>query len=653
MRSPEWGGKRIVAILVSVDVLWHLFEIVVGPLGNELALLISTGLELFPQPLAVEVAFQGLILFAAFYQVIPAIFRPTIDSEAVAKGFRVLSSFQSTLLALPLLVALRIPEMSFGAAVATVGVFVFTIQVFAYYHTHRGEDDIFTGETPTQALRSMLGVWFTRVRSGSTEHTVERSTRSSNRWRDAEFAAAGSIAAVPALYCLFLGILGALGVNTFPILESVIAIWLLGDWLDGRRDLGPRSRKVLRGSKDLEGRIYSHLNVLRSGREGLYGMLVIVLGFSISVRLLQMGFAPSQVAHFEALLTELWRLGVSGAPLQAFLVPLEQLSWTMIPVSVGLFNLWYWYRMLQRLSYSVDRDDGEVDHSGPKRLVRRPPMDVFAIGWLLFAFTQLSALFAVARWLTPTGGPDALVGEVFGIVVAFAYWPALLLLCVISLLSQLSPTRRLYGMQRIEAFPFFELSREMVPRDPPQLGIPPDDDSDEHMSESDVRIVSIEVAIAGYLGINALTLLLGGLRGGVLRSVPPTGNVRLEAASSIALLGWQPLLTYLYISIGLLLLSVSIEQLPIDQEGGRDRILTLSDRTLAGGFHAPVFREILWILFAEFCIAIVVIQLAFQAPLPLFVMLIFGPFALIAVTMFSFSVCAVVSRLYDVLAAGS
>lgn len=146
MRSPAWDGKQILAILVSVDVLWNVFEIAIGAPGNELALFVSTGVELFSLSLPVEVAFQGVILFAAFYQAVPAIFRPAVDPEAVAKGFRVVASFQSTVLAVPLLVALRRPELSFVAAVTTVGVFVFTVQVFAYYHTHRSEHDLFTGE---------------------------------------------------------------------------------------------------------------------------------------------------------------------------------------------------------------------------------------------------------------------------------------------------------------------------------------------------------------------------------------------------------------------------------------------------------------------------------------------------------------------------
>lgn len=491
------------------------------------------------------------------------------------------------------------------------------------------------------------------VRVRSESNRVGRSTQSSNSWDDLEYAAAGSITAAPALYCLFLGIFGALGANTFPILESAIAIWLLGDWLDGRRDLGPRSEKILRGSEDLEGRIYSYLNVLRSGHEGLFGMLVVVTGFSISVRLLQMGLAPGQVTHLEMLLVEVWQLSVAGAALQVFFAPIEQLSWTVIPVAVGLFNLWYWYRLLQRLSYAVNSGGDEADAPGAERLVRRPELGIFVIGWMLFVLTQSSAIFAVARWLDPTGGPDALGGEVLGIEVAFAIWPALFVLWVVLLLFELSRTNRVYGMTRTDAVPFFELSRETVSRDRPQLGMQTAEDSAEPISESAVRIVSIEVAIVGYIGLNALLLPFGSIGGGVLRSVSPAGNTRLEVATSVASLGWQSLLIYLYVGLGFVLLSVSIDRLNIYQEAGSDKILRLTNSSLANGYRDPVFRKILWILFAELCIAIIVIQVAFQAPLPLYAMLIGGPFALLLIPIFSFCVCAVASRLYDAFVPGS
>ncbi len=646
MRVSEWSGKRVLAILVSVDVLWHLFDIVVSPLGNELAVIISTGLTVFPQSLAVEVALQGVILFAAFYQAIPAVFEPIVGAESVGERFRVVAASQSTLQAVPLLVALAIPESRFVAAVVSVGVFVFTVQVFAFYYTHHTEDDLFTGEAPTQILGSLFGVSIDRDLGESTDPTAERSIRSSNGWRDTEYVAAGSIAAAPALYCLFLGVLGALGANTFPILESAIALWLVVDWLDGRRDLGPRSRKILHGSEELEARIYSYLNVLRSGREGLYGMLVVVLGFSLSVRVLQMGFAPSQAAHITTVLAALWQLVRSGASLAAFIVPLEQVSWSVIPVTVGLYNIWYWYRLLQRLSYAVNSDGVDTGQHSPQRLVRRPPMDVLAVGWFLFASTQFSALIAVARRPNPTGGPEALVREVFGIPLAYGYlWPVLFLTAFGSLLFRLSSTRRVYGVQRADGFPFVTVSRETVPRDPPQLGMPSAEDAEEPIFESEIRTVSILVAIAGYLGFNALVLLLGSLSGGVVRSVPVSGTAGFETASTIASLSWQPLLTYLYIGLGLLLLSVAIDRLPIDQDNDSNRILRLTDVSVSDGVNAPVFRSILWLLFAELSIAIVVVQLAFQTPLPLFAMLIGGPFALIGVAIFSFVVCTIVSRL--------
>lgn len=648
MNPRTWGRKRVLAILVSVDVSWHLFESAVGVLGTELALIVSTGLELVPQPVGIELTFQGLILFAAFYQAVPVVFPPTVESDTATPRFRALSSILSTVLGLPLLIALTIPGAGFAAGVATIALFVFTTQVFVYYYRYRREDGIFTDELPTQILASLFRVRIERGVGQSDQQKNTDATQLSKNWSDTEHVAASCIGASSALCCLFLGLLGAVGANTFPILESIIAIWLLGGWLESQRELGPRSMRVLREIEDLELRVYSYLNVLRGGREGLYGILIVVLGFSISVRLLRTGVSPILTSHFQDLTNELWQLILTSAPPEDYIVPFEELSWVVIPVAVGLFNLWYWYRILQRLPHSVDELWVATRTIGPQPLVRRPSLYILTAGWLLFSITQLSAIIQIAGSLSPAEGPVALTGELFGFGISYAVlWPTVLIVLGVLFLRRNIGKRASIEIEIERSPPYVGISFGTVPRDPARMGILLADDPEDRLTESELRVFSITVAVVGYIGLNTLILLVGSFGGGVLRSIETFGDPRLEAAHSIVPLGPQPILTYVYIGLGLLLLSWSMDAIPMKPGRRSDRVLILTEETIESGGKSSVARKLLWVLLAEFSIAITVVQIAFQSPLPLWVMLLISPIAVVAITIFSYGVCGMSARLYD------
>jgi hypothetical protein len=480
-------------------------------------------------------------------------------------------------------------QPAFIGAILTTVSFVIVTQLFVYHYQQTHTGGVLSEGPGIDVFRALFQV------AVYAEGERDTSLKSGDL---PMILVAGAIAAASSIYCLFLGLLGAVGAGTFPVLELLVGGWLVGRWLDKRRSLRDRTIRLLHYIEGIEERIYGYISLLSSGRQGVYGLIIITFGFSITVGLFQTSLNPAVLANTRFVLMDLRDPITNGDLISSVVLPLVEVGWFVVPIVVGLYNLWYWYRLLLRLPHSVESQLNRELVDVNWDLVRRPSLSILFGSWFLFIVAQLSQYIRVGDLIyqgplqpvfaVPIVGLSPTIVEL--VYVGFALWP----LIVVALVYSVITGDRNGGT--------------------PQLGMY--QGTDDGLTEEELRLISVVLAVIGSTGMNIVVALVA--------MVFYSDSVSSLYGQIWTHLHLPPLstgfwLTYLYIGLAALLLSWAFDNIPDPNR---------TDTGIRADVDWPSLGNCVahwkWVYLALISIVIVTVELVFQVPLPLFAYILYS-----------------------------